>query len=127
MVFLRTSFWIGLLLFCSTGWSRVWTTSSGSKSEGELFEVLGDRIGLLIKGREYHFSLSRFIQADQDYVLRWKMTPRCPSCSKTLGTRTIDAGGVKYHTSCFRCMVCRSGFRGGGPVSPGCMEWNGSC
>jgi hypothetical protein len=52
------------------------------------------------------------------------MTPRCPACSKTLGTRTIDAGGVKYHTSCFRCMVCRSGF--GGATSFGGMhgmEW----
>jgi hypothetical protein len=124
MVYLRTSFLIGFFFLCSFGWSKVWTTNTGSKSEGELFEVLGDRIGLLIKGREYHFSLARFIQADQDYVRRWKMTPRCPSCSKPLGTRTIEAGGVKYHTSCFRCMVCRSGFRGeiNSVVMHG-MEW----
>ena len=123
MVYLRTSFLIGFFFLCSFGWSKVWTTNTGSKSEGELFEVLADRIGLLIKGREYHFSLARFIQADQDYVRRWKMTPRCPSCSKPLGTRTIEAGGVKYHTSCFRCMVCRSGFRGGDQFRRD--AWNG--
>ena len=85
MLFLRASFWIGLLYSCSSGWSRVWTTHTGSKSEGELFEVLGDRIGLLIKGREYHFSLSRFIQADQDYVRRWKMTPALSILFKNIG------------------------------------------
>lgn len=55
MVYFRTSFLIGFLFLSSLGWSKVWTTNTGSKSEGELFEVLGDRIGLLIKGREYHF------------------------------------------------------------------------
>lgn len=94
-------------------WAKTWTTKTGSRSEGELFEVLGDRIGLRIKGREYHFSLSRFVPSDQEYVRNWKKVPRCPVCSKSLGTRTVDAGGIKYHTSCFQCMVCRSGFKGG--------------
>ena len=123
MIIFRTIFCIGLFLISSISWSRVWTTKQGTKSEGELFEVLGDRIGLLIKGREYHFSLSRFIQSDQDYVKRWKMTPRCPACSKALGTRTIEAGGFKYHTSCFSCMVCRSGFKGGDQFRRD--AWNG--
>jgi len=120
---IRASFWIGLFFLCSVCWSKVWTTKNGSKSEGELFEVLGDRIGLLIKGREYHFSMDRFIQSDQDYVKKWKMVPRCPACTKTLGTRTIEAGGIKYHTSCFRCMVCKSGFRGGDQFRRD--AWNG--
>ena len=78
MVFFRASFWIGLFFLCSVCWSKVWTTKNGSKSEGELFEVLGDRIGLLIKGREYHFSMDRFIQSDQDYVKKWKIPPAYP-------------------------------------------------
>ena len=113
MGFFRANLFLGLLLWSTLLWARTWTTNTGSKSEGELFEVLGDRIGLTIKGREYHFSLSRFIQSDQEYVRDWKKVERCPVCSKSLGTRTINSGGVKYHTACFRCMVCRSGFKGG--------------
>ncbi len=113
MPLVRITLLIGLFIISTFGWGRVWTTKTGSKSEGELFEVLGDRIGLRIKGREYHFSLSRFVDADKEFVRKWKMVPRCPICIKTLGTRTIEASGIKYHTSCFRCMVCKSGFRGG--------------
>ena len=95
----RASFYFIFFLFFSVIWGRTWTTKTGSKSNGELFEVLGDRIGLLIKGREYHFSLSRFIQSDQEYVRNWKKVTRCPVCSKSLGSRTIDAGGVNAHIS----------------------------
>lgn len=90
--------------------SRVWTTTSGGRSEGELFEVVGDRIGLRIRGRDYHFSISRFTPADQAYVKQWMKVPRCAACSGTLGTRSTKAGKASYHTSCFRCMVCRKNF-----------------
>ena len=90
--------------------ARVWTTTSGAKSDGELFEVVGDRIGLRIRGRDYHFSLSRFSPADQAYVKQWMRVPRCEACSGTLGTRTTKAGKASYHTACFRCMVCRKNF-----------------
>tara|TARA_Y100000589_G_scaffold56948_1_gene47159 strand:- start:403 stop:1446 length:1044 start_codon:yes stop_codon:yes gene_type:complete len=89
---------------------RTWTTTSGSKSEGELFEVVGDRIGLRIRGREYHFSIGRFIPADQAYVKQWMQTPRCGACSGALGTRSVKAGKASYHTACFRCMVTRRNF-----------------
>ena len=68
MGFFRASLFLGIFLCGTLVWARTWTTNTGNKSEGELFEVLGDRIGLSIKGREYHFSLSRFVQSDQDYV-----------------------------------------------------------
>ena len=96
--------------------ARVWTTTSGTKSDGELFEVVGDRIGLRIRGRDYHFSLSRFSPADQAYVKQWMKVPRCEACSGTLGTRTTKAGKASYHTACFRCMVCRKNFGPGEPI-----------
>ena len=85
MGFLRASFYFFFLLYAIFSWGRTWTTKAGSKSDGELFEVLGDRIGLSIKGREYHFSLSRFIQSDQEYVRNWKKVTRCPILFKELG------------------------------------------
>lgn len=89
---------------------RVWTTTSGTKAEGEIFEVVGDRIGLKIRGRDYYFSLSRFSPADQSYVIQWQKVPRCGACSGQLGTRSVKAGKSNYHTSCFKCMACRKGF-----------------
>lgn len=89
---------------------RVWTTTNGVRSEGELFEVVGDRIGLRIRGRDYHFSINRFTPADQAYVKQWMKVPRCEACSGTLGTRSIKAGKASYHTACFRCMVCKKNF-----------------
>ena len=90
--------------------ARVWTTTSGVKSDGELFEVVGDRIGLKIRGREYHFSIDRFSPTDREYVKQWSRVPRCAACSGTLGTRSTKAGKASYHTACFRCMACRKNF-----------------
>lgn len=123
MVYFWTRIFVLFLVFATALIARVWTTKNGIQSEGELFEVLGDRIGLKIKGREYHFSLSRFVTADQEYVRKWRSVPRCPVCKKTLGTRTIEASGVKYHIGCFKCMVCHSGFKGGDQFRRD--AWNG--
>ena len=110
MSFLRFYFFALLLSICLSLHARVWTTTSGSNSEGELFEVVGDRIGLKIRGREYHFSLNRFSSADQAYVKQWSRVPRCAACSGSLGTRSTKAGKASYHTACFQCMVCRKNF-----------------
>ena len=60
------------LLACSVlGQSRTWTTTDGRKAEGELFEVVGDEIGVRISGQEYRFPLSRFIPADRSFVQQW--------------------------------------------------------
>ncbi len=103
-----------LSLVCSV-WSepRTWTTTDGRKAEGELFEVVGDEIGLLIGRQEFRFPLSRFIPADHSFVRQWQSKPRCHLCHNPLGTRTMEAGGRTYHTSCFRCLVCKKVFKGG--------------
>ena len=102
------------LLACLVlGQSRTWTTTDGRKAEGELFEVVGDEIGVRISGQEYRFPLSRFMPADRSFVQQWQARPRCKLCSKTLGTRTMEAGGKTYHTACFRCLVCKKVFKGG--------------
>ena len=103
----------GLLVCSVSGESRTWTTTDGRKAEGELFEVVGDEVGLVISGQEYRFPLSRFTPADRAFVRQWQTKPRCKLCSKPLGTRTMEAGGKTYHTSCFRCLVCKKVFKGG--------------
>ncbi len=110
MAILRTHLFVLLFFVCLTVSGRVWTTTDGIKSDGELFEVVGDRIGLKIRGREYHFSINRFIPSDREYVKQWSRVPRCAACSGTLGTRSTKAGKASYHTACFRCMVCRKNF-----------------
>lgn len=95
------------------GWARVWITAEGSRAEGELVEVRGDRIGLEINGREYHFSLQRFSQKDQAYVRQWAKSPRCSICTDILGTNRMKAGEDEFHPDCFRCMVCREVFADG--------------
>ena len=87
--------------------ARVWTTTTGLKSAGELFEVAGNRIGLKIRGREYHFSIDRFSLSDREYIKQWALTPRCGVCSGTLGTRSKKAGKASYHVHCLKCMVCK--------------------
>jgi hypothetical protein len=108
--FLRIHFFTLFFSVYLTVSARVWTTTSGNKSEGELFEVVSDRIGLKIRGREYHFSIDKFSPADREYVKQWSRVPRCAVCSGTLGTRSTKAGKASYHTACFRCMVCRKNF-----------------
>ena len=110
---LAVGFILFFLKFSVLGELRVWTTTDGRKAEGELFEVVGEQVGLRIGGKEFRFPLQRFIAADRSYVDLWKAKPRCVLCSDLLGSRSMKAGGKSYHTSCFRCLVCKKVFKGG--------------
>ena len=93
--------------------ARVWTTRDGTKSQGELIEVEGDRIGIRIHDRDYHFSINRFSDQDQDYVRQWAEVSRCPVCLRGLRGKTKRTSTDEFHAECFRCMVCAKGFVGG--------------
>lgn len=94
--------------------TRTWTTSDGRRAQGELFEVVGDEIGLRIRGREYRFPITRFSSEDQAYVREWLRSPRCELCARPLGkNKTMKAGDKSYHAGCFRCLVCRNVFKPG--------------
>ncbi|MFL2938277.1 MAG: LIM domain-containing protein [Opitutales bacterium] len=97
--------------------ARVWTTRDGTKSQGELIEVEGDRIGIRIHDRDYHFSINRFSDQDQDYVRQWAEVSRCPICLRGLRGKTKRTSTDEFHAECFRCMVCDKGFVGGNASS----------
>lgn len=102
---------------------RVWTTIQGAKSEGDLMEVMNDRISLRMNGREYHFDLARFIEKDREYVREWKKVPRCDVCKEHLREKPMRAGESIFHKSCFHCLVCKKNFRGGESIQRD--QWGG--
>jgi hypothetical protein len=105
-------------------YSREWTTVEGRSQEGDLFEVDGSEVGLKIKGRDYRFSISRFIPSDQQYIKEWSKVSRCHRCSLPLGSGRIkDAGKYSFHESCFKCLVCEKVFKGGEKLKRD--EWGG--
>ena len=94
--------------------ARIWTTVDGRTQTGELFEVEGEEVGIKIKGREYRFLINRFILPDRQYIREWSKVSRCHRCSKPIGNfRVKEAGSYKFHESCFKCLVCNKGFKGG--------------
>lgn len=105
-------------------YARVWTTVEGRTQSGDLFEVNGEEVGIRIKGREYRFMANRFIPSDRKYIREWSLVPRCHRCSKPLGnSRVKEAGNYKFHESCFKCLVCNRGFKGGEQLKRD--EWGG--
>lgn len=97
---------LGLFLFGSLLWGRVWTTVEGSQTEGELLSIIDGRVTLLIDGREYIFPLARFTASDRAYLLKWKEEERCGVCRKSLGDKKMQAGEQVFHPACFSCLVC---------------------
>ena len=104
--------------------ARIWTTVDGRTQTGELFEVEGEEVGIKIKGREYRFLINRFILSDRQYIREWSKVSRCHRCSKPIGNfRVKEAGSYKFHESCFKCLVCNKGFKGGEKLKRD--EWGG--
>ncbi len=66
-----------------------------------------------VDGREYYFLISRFQREDQQYLQQWSSLRRCASCSGALSSEFREAGKLKYHPKCFRCLACRKPFAGG--------------
>jgi predicted ester cyclase len=122
----RSIYLICLVLFLGTAivYGRNWTTVEGQSQEGDLFEVHGSEVGLKIKGREYRFSINRFVPSDQKYIREWSKVSRCHRCSLPLGNGRIkEAGNYNFHVSCFNCLVCEKVFQGGEKLKRD--EWGG--
>lgn len=102
-----------ILILPISGNARIWKSVNGTEIEGTVFEVKGERVGLRINGRDYHFLISRFQKSDQLYLQKWSSEKRCASCAGKITEGFREAGGLKYHKQCFRCLVSRKTFEGG--------------
>jgi hypothetical protein len=103
--------------------ARIFTSTNGTEVDGVVFEVDGPRVGLRVNGRDYYFSISRFVREDQAYMQKWSAVERCASCKEKVGEGYREAGDDKYHDQCFRCLACRQSFVGGEGLGKG--PWGG--
>ena len=77
---------------------------------GELIDIEGTKVTLLIEGREYVFPINRFSAKDRAYLLDWRKEQRCGVCRKKVGVEKMQAGERIFHPNCFACLVCERPF-----------------
>ena len=116
-------FLLGLFFSAFLLSGRTWTTTEGSRSEGELLSVEQDQVTLSINGRDYIFPLSRFSSEDRAFIIKWKSEERCGVCKKKVDADKMRAGERVYHPSCFTCLVCERPFLDRQSISRD--EWGG--
>ncbi|NDH01139.1 MAG: protein DA1 [Opitutae bacterium] len=116
-------FFLTVLLWADLVSARVWTTTSGNRSEGELIDFEDNRVTLRIQGRDYTFPISRFSAGDRAYLANWKLEPRCGVCKKIVGAEKMQAGERVFHPTCFTCLVCERPFLDRQPIRRD--EWGG--
>ena len=98
---------------CLLGENRAWTMNDGRRAVAELAHVEGDYVFLRFGPIERRYELKNFSEEDHEYVRNWFSKARCGACNQPLTTRTKKAGRKSYHLTCFRCVACGKGFRGG--------------
>ena len=87
--------------------------NDGRRALAELAHVEGDHVFLRFGPIERRYELKNFSKEDHEYVRNWFSKARCGACNQPLTTRTKKAGRKSYHLTCFRCVACGKGFRGG--------------
>ena len=76
-----------------------------------------------MKGRDYYYNISRFQKGDQQYIYNWANAERCSACSEKITGKFQEAGKLKYHEECFKCLHCRKPFQNGEAL--GKDRWGG--
>ena len=79
----------------SSSLARTFTNASGASIEAEVVEIVGDKVVLSMKGKNYPVPIASLSKEDQDFLKAWSAKKETPEPGKAMAGTLGDFDGVQ--------------------------------